>query len=250
MVADETEFKTDLVSLGLADWGEEVAVGIFAPGPVKYAMGEELSADTLRDFVEAFLEESLPPFLSSESPPRTDKTAALVRKIVGSTFERVVQSPDQAVVVRVCIPELPDCQKSNDWYDKAAARYYGNNGVIFGDFNVALNDLPLGTSIDADLPVFLYSARGKTNLVTVSPKPTDDADLVFFLKFRQQLPPLREEGADWRTAELGGKKSGKKDSSKKNKDAKKTDSKKKDSNKKGKKDKAKKDKSKKGKDEL
>ena len=39
-------------SLGLSEWGEEVAVGLFAPGPLKYPMTEELTRDSLTDFLQ------------------------------------------------------------------------------------------------------------------------------------------------------------------------------------------------------
>ena len=44
-------------ALSLADWGEDVAVGLFAPGPLKYAMMEELTADSLSDFLQVHAHE-------------------------------------------------------------------------------------------------------------------------------------------------------------------------------------------------
>lgn len=39
-------------ALGLSDWGEEVAIGLFAPGPLKYPMTEELTRDSLTEFIQ------------------------------------------------------------------------------------------------------------------------------------------------------------------------------------------------------
>ena len=39
-------------ALGLADWGEDVAVGLFAPGPLKYPLTEEMTADSLTEFLQ------------------------------------------------------------------------------------------------------------------------------------------------------------------------------------------------------
>ena len=49
-IADEEEYANDLKALGLADWGEDVAVGLFAPGPLKYNMKEELTPESLREW--------------------------------------------------------------------------------------------------------------------------------------------------------------------------------------------------------
>lgn len=54
-IADEEDYGEELKSLGLSESGEEVNVAILADGGKKYAMEpEELDADVLRDFVQAF----------------------------------------------------------------------------------------------------------------------------------------------------------------------------------------------------
>ena len=161
-IADEEEYANDLKALGLADWGEDVAVGLFAPGPLKYNMKEELTPESLREFVREFLKGKLVPHRSSEPPPRQSK-GTLIKTIVGSTFEKIVLDPKKNVMVKLCVPDLPDCIQANEYYPKVAERYIGDKDIIFGEMNVAVNDPPTGTKFDT-LPAFFFSKKDSTTL--------------------------------------------------------------------------------------
>lgn len=154
-------------------------------------MTEELTPDSLREFLHAFLGGSLEPHISSEPPPRKSK-GVLVKTIVGSTFRDIVLDPDKGVMVKLCIPPLPDCQKASEWYPKVAEKYQGMKDVVFGEMNVALNDPPAGTKVES-LPTFYFSPLGSTEMAMVTPQPTDDADLIFFLKWKQNLKPPKSK---------------------------------------------------------
>ena len=51
-ISDEQEFEDELKSLGFDDWGEDVAVAIWASTREKYRMSDELDVDSLREFIE------------------------------------------------------------------------------------------------------------------------------------------------------------------------------------------------------
>ena len=51
-VSDEEEFEDELKSLGLDDWGEDVAIAIWASSREKYRLNEEYDSDSLRNFIE------------------------------------------------------------------------------------------------------------------------------------------------------------------------------------------------------
>ena len=59
--------------------------------------------------------------------------------------------------------------------------------LSFTEMNLAVNDLPAGITTDGELPVFLFSRKDSHETIQVSPKPQDEADLVFFLKFWHQI---------------------------------------------------------------
>ena len=76
--ANEADFPRDLQILGLSDWGEDVAVVLFATRPAKYHMTEELSHASLCQFIQDYLDGSLEPYLTSEVAPREDKDALVM----------------------------------------------------------------------------------------------------------------------------------------------------------------------------
>ena len=51
-ISDEAEFNDELTSLGLDDWGEDVAIGIWRTPKEKYPMMEEYDTETLREFIQ------------------------------------------------------------------------------------------------------------------------------------------------------------------------------------------------------
>ena len=97
--------------------------------------------------------------------------------------------PLRDVMVMLCIPSLPDCKQASEYYTKLATQFKGVKNLIFSEMNVALNDPPLGTAIDS-LPTFLFSPRGSREVSPVTPQPKDEADLAFFLKWKQNIKPL------------------------------------------------------------
>ena len=51
-ISDETEFSDELTSLGLDDWGEDVAIAIWGSPREKYPLMEEYDTETLREFIQ------------------------------------------------------------------------------------------------------------------------------------------------------------------------------------------------------
>jgi hypothetical protein len=83
--ANEEDFLDDIRSVGLSEWGEDVTVTLYAPGPLKYPMTEELSPESLTSFIQDYLDGELVPHFSSEPVPKPVK-GALIRKVVGSNY--------------------------------------------------------------------------------------------------------------------------------------------------------------------
>ena len=190
-VADEEEFAVDLHSLGLVDWGEEVAVGIFAPGPLKYAMKEEFSVENLKQFVDNFHKDILLPYYSSEPPPKKGKGP--VKTIVGSTFENIVYSATEDVVVMLCGSKIKECKQASVWFHKAADKFHKKQkDVVFGYINVELNDVPLQLFKLDGLPTLFFSPKGSSgeeSLVKIHPVPDSENDLLRWLRENFDLKP-------------------------------------------------------------
>ena len=189
-IGDEKEFEKDLKALGFVDWGEDVAVGIFAPGPRKYRMTEELTKDNLKSFIHEFLEGKLKPFYNSEPVPSKDSKGP-VRTVVGRNFKKIVDNPRKNVIVMLCIPQLPNCKKATEWYHSLAKRFHKSKEVVFGEMNVELNDPPIdGLKID-ELPAFVYSGVDyrEEEIALISPTPQDDVDILVWLRRKANVRP-------------------------------------------------------------
>ena len=94
-------------------------------------------------------------------------------------------------MVKLCRPG-PDCREAEEFYKKLATQFQGVQDLVFSEMNVALNDPPVGTDTSS-LPSFLFSPRGSSEITPVTPPPKDDADLTFFLKYKQNIKPLRSK---------------------------------------------------------
>ena len=219
-IANEEDFATDIKVLGMDDWGEDIIVGIFAANNVRYPMKEELYADSLREFISEFLAGSLEPYLRSEPVPRRSKSS-LVETVVGSTFKQFMSNGKKASLIKLCMPEVKDCEDAEKHFEQVVIRYEGSEEIVFGEMNMALNDVPVGTELDADLPAYLFSAAGSSNTVQVSPKPTDETDILFFLKYRNSLrPTVSDRELDRRAEKKKKEQKKRKEKAKKAKEAK------------------------------
>lgn len=201
-IANEGDFITDIKVMGLEDWGEEISVGIFASQNVRYPMKDELNPSTLQVFVNEFLSGNLQPYLRSEPAPRKSKKTDLIQRVVGTTFTKFMHQSSKSSLIKLCMADAHKCEDAEKHFNKAAMRYEGSKEVVFGEMNLALNDVPVGTVLDGELPIYLFCAKGSKDPVPLSPSPTDENDIVFFLKHRNQLlPTVSERELDRRESE-------------------------------------------------
>ncbi len=188
-IANEADFPVDIKIMGLEDWGEDISVGIFAPHNIRYPMNDELSPDTLLEFVNEFFNGNLQPYLRSEPVPRKSKKTDLIQRVVGTTFEKFMYDSSKSSLIKLCMEEAHKCEDAEKHFYQIAMRYEGSKEVMLGEMNMALNDVPAGTVLDDELPTYLFCDKGSKDLVLLSPSPTDDSDILFFLKHRNHLYP-------------------------------------------------------------
>ena len=188
-ISNEDDFPTDIKVMGLEDWGEDVSVGIFAPNNVRYPMWEELYPDSLREFVNKFFAKKLKPFLRSEPVPRKSKKPEAIQRVVGTTFTKFMQNPSRASLMKLCMDDAPKCGDAKNHFHQVVIRYEGSDEVVFGEMDMAYNDLPIETVLDGELPAYLFSAKGSKEITQISPAPADENDVIFFLKYRSSIRP-------------------------------------------------------------
>lgn len=182
VIADEEVFRADMADFGFTDWGEDVAVGIYSGGPHKFRMEEEeVSTETLREFVNQFLDNSLKVYIKSESEARSNlNSKALVRTIVGKNFERAVFNPKLNVVVKLCYPQHDDCQTAQSKYEAVAKKYKKTKKILFTEMDVSRNDPPLSIDV-TQFPTIYLSPAGSREAVKMEQAFSTEEELIKFI---------------------------------------------------------------------
>jgi len=181
VVADEEIFHNDLAEFGFQDWGEDVAVGIYAAGgPHKYRLEEEVTIETLREFVQNFVDNKLPVYVKSEAESRSNinSKGILIKTLVGKNFERVVFNVKKNVIVKLCYPQAPECDKTQAPYEAVAKKY--KKKVMFTELDVSRNDPPLSINITS-FPTIYLSPAGSHDAIKMEEEFSTEDDLTKFI---------------------------------------------------------------------
>jgi len=180
VVADEEIFHNDLAEFGFQDWGEDVAVGIYAGGPHKYRLEEEVTIETLREFVQNFVDDKLPVYIKSEAESRSNinSKGILIKTLVGKNFEQVVFNVKKSVIVKLCYPQAPECDKTQAPYEAVAKKY--KKKLMFTELDVSRNDPPLSINITS-FPTIYLSPAGSLDAIKMEEEFSTEDDLTKFI---------------------------------------------------------------------
>ena len=107
-MSNEEEYVNELKELSLADWGEDVAVGIWAGKRQRYAMREDFTTDNVQEFVSHYFANKLHPEIKSQPVPKKNKGA--VKTVVGSTFDKIVNDASKDVLIELYAPWCGHCK--------------------------------------------------------------------------------------------------------------------------------------------
>ena len=181
VIADEEVFRSDMAEFGFTDWGEDVAIGIYAGGPHKFRMEDEVTIETLREFVQGYLDQSLSVYIKSEPLGKSNlNSKALVKTLVGKNFEHVVFNPKMNVVVKLCYSQSEDCQNVQPKYESVAKRYKKTKKMMFTEMDVERNDPPLSIDITS-FPTIYLSPSGSKEAVKMEQSFSTEQDLIQFI---------------------------------------------------------------------
>lgn len=192
-IADEEDYSDELKSLGLAESGEEVNVGILGDGGKKFAMEpEEFDSDVLRDFVKAFKKgrclflksptqsESFGPssscllqMLSSgklkaiiKSQPVPKNNKGPVKVVVGKTFEDIVMDPQKDVLIEFYAPWCGHCKKMEPDYLALGKKYKAEKNLVIAKMDATANDVPNENyKVEGFPTIYLAPSGGKQSPV-------------------------------------------------------------------------------------
>lgn len=104
-IANEESNENLLKDLGLDDSGEEMNVGIFGEGNLRYPMPtmEEFDSDEIREFIQAYKAGKLKSKIKSQPVP---KKQGIVKTVVGNNFRDIVMDKSKDVLLELYAPWL------------------------------------------------------------------------------------------------------------------------------------------------
>jgi len=140
-VADKTDLGRELTEFGVEDSKDaDVAVTLKNEKGQKFAMKEKFSMDALRQFLKAYIDGKLEPFLKSEPLPADN--SAPVKVVVAKNFEEIVNDKTKDVLIEFYAPWCGHCKSLEPKYDELAEKLKDEDSVTIAKMDATANDVP------------------------------------------------------------------------------------------------------------
>ena len=173
-MSNEEEYIHELKELSLADWGEEVAVAIWAGKRQRYAFKEDFTTENLQDFVSDYFAGKLQRVIKSQPVPK--KTKGPVKVVVGSTFEKIVNDPEKDVMIELYAPWCGHCKKFESTYKELAKRFVSNKKLVIAKMDATANDVAMGYDYSGFPTIYFSPARGEKAVLYDGGRDLDSLD--------------------------------------------------------------------------
>lgn len=156
-MSSEEEYIHELKELSLADWGEEVAVAIWAGRKQRYAMRDDFTTENVQDFVSDYFANKLQPVIKSQPVPKKNKGA--VKIVVGSTFDEIVNDVSKDVLIELYAPWCGHCKKFEPIYKQLAQKFVHNKKLVIAKMDATANDVSMSYDYTG-FPTVFFSPAG------------------------------------------------------------------------------------------
>ena len=173
-MSNEEEYVNELKELSLADWGEDVAVGIWAGKRQRYAMREDFTTDNVQEFVSHYFANKLHPEIKSQPVPKKNKGA--VKTVVGSTFDKIVNDASKDVLIELYAPWCGHCKKLEPVYKELALRFAGNKNLVIAKMDATANDVAMGYDYTGFPTIYFSPAGGEKPILYDSARDVESFD--------------------------------------------------------------------------
>ena len=157
-MSNEEQYSNELEELSLDDWGEEVAVAIWEAKNRRYAMRDEVTTETVQEFVEDYFASNLKPVIKSQPLPKKDKGPVTV--VVGSKFDQIVNDPSKDVLIELYAPWCGHCKKLEPVYKQLAKKFKKNKKLVIAKMDATANDVGVGYDYTGFPTIYLSPAGG------------------------------------------------------------------------------------------
>lgn len=154
---------------------------------LKYTLKNPITVDNLTQFVEDFLSGKLEPEYKSESIPETQDSS--VYKIVGKSFNTIVNDPNKDVLVEFYAPWCGHCQALAPKYENLAEKLKEYKNLVIAKMDATENEVP-GVDIEGYPTLKFYSHKNKEG---VNVEGRSEYDLLDFLKSQELVTPIGNE---------------------------------------------------------
>uniref|UniRef100_A0A4W3I1Z3 Protein disulfide-isomerase n=1 Tax=Callorhinchus milii TaxID=7868 RepID=A0A4W3I1Z3_CALMI len=182
-IADEEDYSSEMIDLGLAESGEDVNAAIFDAGGKKYGMEpDEFDSETLREFVIAFKKGKLTPIVKSQPVPKKNKGP--VKIVVGKTFGEIVMDKKKDVLIEFYAPWCGHCKSLEPVYLDLAKKYKNEKNLIIAKMDATANDIPNDKYKAQGFPTIYFApSNNKDNPIKYD---KNDRDLESLSKFVEE----------------------------------------------------------------
>eukprot|EP01147_Barroeca_monosierra_P001726 gene1726-4846_t len=180
VIASEGEYDNELADFKRKGSDEEFTVAIFAEENAKYLMEDEFDIDNFQDFVDAFLEGKLKPYLKSEPVPR--KTKGPVVQVVADNFDKIVNDKSKDVLIEFYAPWCGHCKALEPKYKKLAKKLSKVDDLVIAKMDATANDVPPPYKVTGFPTIFFAPRDKKKEPVQYS----GDREVKDFLKFLKE----------------------------------------------------------------
>ncbi|XP_065578991.1 protein disulfide-isomerase-like isoform X1 [Artemia franciscana] len=155
----------------------------------------ELTAENMKSFVQAFLDNKLKPHLLSEEIPE-DWDSKPVKVLVAKNFREVVLDETKDVLVEFYAPWCGHCKQLTPIYEKLAEKYKDNQSIVIAKMDATVNELE-DTKIQSFPTIKLYK-KGDNKVVDYKEKRTLEAFVKFIadetgIVVEEPTPEAKEE---------------------------------------------------------
>ena len=179
-LCDEVEFKEEIKELQLGDRGDDLLVGLFASPKEKYAYeDEEVSTDSLEDFIEAYKAGDLKPVKKSQAPPT--KQTGPVRVVVAETFKEIVEDPSKDVLIEFYAPWCGHCKALEPIYASLAKKFKKNDKLVIAKMDATANEFPEHYQVSG-FPTIYFVPAGEDGTPVLYEGKREVKDMAKFLK--------------------------------------------------------------------
>ncbi|XP_055389604.1 protein disulfide-isomerase A3 [Condylostylus longicornis] len=138
-ISAKADFQHELNEYGYDFVGVKPVILARDEKNLKYSMKEEFSVENLRNFVNAFLEGELEPYIKSE--PLPDSNTAPVKVAVAKNFDELVLNNGKDTLVEFYAPWCGHCKKLTPIYEEVATKLIDED-VVLVKMDATANDVP------------------------------------------------------------------------------------------------------------